>query len=275
MKKMMRLFDAALSLFPSTPPKRENIHLLVTPEAPNMAKNTAPKVMTRGSKRKTRSREAVSKTVSVESEQDSSSRGQASVYGADVLNGEENIEINNNVHSESESSDDEDEDLNGAQLAFQAEKTSDVSDLSCASKTQLIRMLEETRRTLLDLQEEGYVPKKKKMKMMPSTVDEKKIDMEVTNILRYEIVRWMKFQTPGWNGWSDKPGTVCKIICDKVVNWPMNVTEDYKRRMWCRLFEPRLNRKLSVIKSKISQRMKEIFMSEYIICRRHLMPALI
>jgi hypothetical protein len=63
------------------------------------------------------------------------------------------------------------------------------------------------------------------MKMVPSsTVDEKKIDMEVTNILRYEIVRWMKFQTPGWNGWSNKPGTVCKIICDKVVNWPMNVT---------------------------------------------------
>jgi hypothetical protein len=216
----------------------------------------------------------VSKTVSVVSER-GSSRGQASVYGADVMNDEENVEITNNDESESESSDDEDEDLNGAQFSFQAEKTSDVSDLSCASKTQLIRMLEETRRTLLDLQEEGYVPKKKKMKMMPSTVDEKKIDMEVTNILRYEIVRWMKFQTPGWNGWSDKPGTVCKIICDKVVNWPMNVTEDYKRRMWCRLFEPRLNRKLSVIKSKISQRMKEIFMSEYIICRCHLMPALI
>ena len=159
MKKMMRLFDAALSLFPSTPPKRENIHLLVTPEAPNMAKNKAPDLVARGSKRKTRSTrsgEAVSKTVS----EDSSSRGQASVYGADVLNGEENIEINNNVHSESESSDDEDEDLNGAQLAFQAEKTSDVSDLSCASKTQLIRMLEETRRTLLDLQDGGYVPKK-------------------------------------------------------------------------------------------------------------------
>lgn len=274
MKKMMRLFDAALSLFPSTPPKRDNIHLLVTPEAPNMAKNQATKVVTRGSKRKTRSGEAVSKTVSVVSER-GSSRGQASVYGADVMNDEENVEITNNDESESESSDDEDEDLNGAQFSFQAEKTSDVSDLSCASKTQLIRMLEETRRTLLDLQEEGYVPKKKKMKMMPSTVDEKKIDMEVTNILRYEIVRWMKFQTPGWNGWSDKPGTVCKIICDKVVNWPMNVTEDYKRRMWCRLFEPRLNRKLSVIKSKISQRMKEIFMSEYIICRRHLMPALI
>jgi hypothetical protein len=42
------------------------------------------------------------------------------------------------------------------------------------------------------------------------------------------------------------------MICDKVVNWPMDVTTDYKKKMWCRLFEPRLNRKMTLIKNKIT-----------------------
>jgi hypothetical protein len=129
-----------------------------------MAKTNVPKVVTRGSKRKSRSGEVVSKTVSVVSERDSS-RSQTSVYGADVLNDEENVEHNENdseSESENENCDDEDEDLNGMQFSFQAEKTSDVSDLSCASKTQLIRILEETRRTLIDLQEGGTCQRRKR-----------------------------------------------------------------------------------------------------------------
>jgi hypothetical protein len=51
-------------------------------------------------------------------------------------------------------------------------------------------------------------------------------------------------------------GTVCKILCDKMVSWPAGATTAQKRRIWER-------RKLSVIKNKISQKMREVFMSKY------------
>jgi hypothetical protein len=171
----------------------------------------------------------------------------------------------NEESSGSEDSDEEiEEDLANTQLKSPepADNPSVVSDLSNASRGELIKLLEESRQALLDFQENGGGGARKRRKVMPSTVDEKKIDVEVTNILRYEIVRFMKFQKPGWNVWSNEKGTVCKMICDKVVNWLMDVTLDYKKKMWCRLFEPRLNRKLTLIKNKISFRMKEIYMSE-------------
>jgi hypothetical protein len=103
-----------------------------------------------------------------------------------------------------ESSDDEkDEDLNGTQLKSPEQNLSEVSDLSCADRLMLIKMLEESRQTIIDLQE--AMPTKKKQKVvLPSTADEKKIDVEVSNILHYEIVRWLKFHRPGWNAWSDR-----------------------------------------------------------------------
>jgi hypothetical protein len=175
-----------------------------------------------------------------------------------------------NVSSNEESSESEDsevemeEDLANTQLKSPepTDNPSVVSDLSNASRGELLKLLEESRQALLDFQENGGVGAKKRRKVMLSTVDEKKIDVEVTNILRYEIVRFLKFQQPGWNAWSNEKGTVCRMICDKVVNWPMDVTLEYKKKMWCRLFEPRLNRKLTLIKNKISFRMKEIYMSE-------------
>jgi hypothetical protein len=93
--------------------------------------------------------------------------------------------------------------------------------------------------------------------------DEKVIDNEVRSIMRNEIVRWFKFPEGGWNLWSEMDGTVCKILCDKMVSWPTGATSVQKRRIWEKTIAPRLGRKLSLIKNKISQKMREVFMSKY------------
>jgi hypothetical protein len=81
--------------------------------------------------------------------------------------------------------------------------------------------------------------------------------------MRNEIVRWFKFPEGGWNLWSEMDGTVCKILCDKMVSWPTGATSVQKRRIWEKTIAPRLGRKLSLIKNKISQKMREVFMSKY------------
>jgi hypothetical protein len=212
-----------------------------------------------------RKRDAISEDETPVEENDKWGEDQTAVSFPRGKNVDDDDVSSNEESSESEDSDGEiDEDLANTQLKSPepTDNPSVVSDLSNASRGELIKLLEESRQALLDFQENGGGWAKKRRKVMPSTVDEKKIDVEVTNILRYEIVRFLKFQKPGWNAWSNEKGTVCKMICDKVVNWPMDVTLDYKKKMWCRLFEPRLNRKLTLIKNKISFRMKEIYMSE-------------
>jgi hypothetical protein len=74
--------------------------------------------------------------------------------------------------------------------------------------------------------------------------------------MRNEIVHWFK--------WSEMDGTVCKIILyDKMVSWPARATTAQKRCIWEKTIAPRLGWKLSVIKNKISQKMREVFMSKY------------
>lgn len=257
MNNVMRLIDGALSLFPNTPTKSfRTTATAVTPDIINIMSGKK-----KGTKRKvatvSRDDDALTDDDRWEENQTERSVTSKSAGRKDDLDDENS--------SDDDSSDEENSVmLRGGQLKSPGSNPSEVSDLSCVSRSQLIKMLEDTRRTCLDLQERGAMgPKKKKKKVEPETADEKKIDLEVTNILRYEIFRWLKFQKTGWNVWSNVDGTVCKMICDKVVNWPLDVTEEYKKKMWCKLFEPRLNRKLTLIKNKVTQRMKEIFMREF------------
>ena len=257
MNNVMRLIDGALSLFPNTPTKTiRTTATAVTPDIINIMSGKK-----KGTKRKvttvSRDDDALTDDDRWEENQTERSVTSKSAGRKDDLDDENS--------SDDDSSDEENSVmLRGGQLKSPGSNPSEVSDLSCVSRSQLIKMLEDTRRTCLDLQERGAMgPKKKKQKVEPETADEKKIDLEVTNILRYEIFRWLKFQKTGWNVWSNVDGTVCKMICDKVVNWPLDVTEEYKKKMWCKLFEPRLNRKLTLIKNKVTQRMKEIFMREF------------
>jgi hypothetical protein len=140
------------------------------------------------------------------------------------------------------------------------EEPSMVSDLSDYSKDQLLELVQEQRKQLFELQNESC---KKRKELPPLTKDEKVIDNEVRSIMRNEIVRWFKFPEGGWNLWSEMDGTVCKILCDKMVSWPAGATTVQKRRIWEKTIAPRLGRKLSLIKNKISQKMREVFMSKY------------
>ena len=289
MYRLMKLVDGAISFFPNTPTKANisnNSTKAVSPEISNNMANDKGRKMAASKKGDTtvtvsKRRKAVvddnvsnagskkskvSKATKVTNdddwEEDQTAVSQPRVGGTNE-NTEQRSETEDDDSSSSDDDDEDDEDdLNGTQLKSPEQNLSEVSDLSCADRLTLIKMLEESRRTIIDLQE--AMPMKKKQKVvLPSTADEKKIDVEVSNILRYEIVRWMKFHQAGWNVWSEEEGTVCKMICDRIVNWPMDVTTDYKKKMWCRLFEPRLNRKLTLIKNKITGKMKEIFMREY------------
>jgi hypothetical protein len=251
---MMHLIDRALSLLPNTPTKITNNSTSITPDSVMAAQTKAQKKAAaarkaeRAAERAARKRKRdapdddVDETVE---ENDNWGEDQTAVSVPKGRNVDDDNVSSNEESSESEDSDGEieeeiEEDLANAQLKSPepTDNPSVVSDLSNASRGELIKLLEESRQALLDFQEKGGGWAKKRRKVMPSTVDEKKIDVEVTNILRYEIVRFLKFQRPGWNAWSNEKGTVCKMICDKVVNWPMDVTLEYKKKMWCRLFEP-------------------------------------
>ena len=140
------------------------------------------------------------------------------------------------------------------------EEPSMISDLSDYSKDQLLELVQEQRKQLFELQSESC---KKRKELPPLSKDEKVIDNEVRSIMRNEIVRWFKFPEGGWNLWSEMDGTVCKILCDKMVSWPTGATSVEKRRIWEKTIAPRLGRKLSLIKNKISQKMREVFMSKY------------
>jgi hypothetical protein len=52
---------------------------------------------------------------------------------------------------ESSDDDEEDDDLNGTQLKSLEQNLSEISDLSCADRLTLIKMLEESRQTIIDL----------------------------------------------------------------------------------------------------------------------------
>jgi hypothetical protein len=140
------------------------------------------------------------------------------------------------------------------------EEPSMISELSDYSKDQLLELVQEQRKQLFELQSESC---KKRKELPPLSKDEKVIDNEVRSIMRNEIVRWFKFPEGGWNLWSEMDGTVCKILCDKMVSWPAGATTAQKRRIWEKTIAPRLGRKLSLIKNKISQKMREVFMSKY------------
>ena len=102
----------------------------------------------------------------------------------------------------------------------------------------------------------------KKHKVVKLTEDDKVVDNEVLTIMKFEIVRWMKFPKSGWNLWSEAEGSICKMICDKMVSWPTQVTNAHKKRVWDRVIAPRMARKLTVIKNQITQKMKDVFMSK-------------
>jgi hypothetical protein len=139
------------------------------------------------------------------------------------------------------------------------EEPSMISELSDHSKDQLLELVQEQRKQLFELQSESC---KKRKELPPMSKDEKVIDNKVRSIMRNEIVLWFKFPEGGWNLWSEMDGTVCKIICDKMVSWPAGATTVQKRRIWEKTIAPRLGRKLSLIKNKISQKMREVFMSK-------------
>jgi hypothetical protein len=135
-----------------------------------------------------------------------------------------------------------------------------VSELSDYSKNQLLELVQEQRKQLFELQNESC---KKRKELPPLSKDEMVIDNEVRSIMRNEIVCWLKFPEGGWNLWSEMDGMVCKILCDKMVSWLAGATNAQKRRIREKTIAPRLERKLSVIKNKISQKMREVFRSKY------------
>jgi uncharacterized protein YktA (UPF0223 family) len=105
-------------------------------------------------------------------------------------NDDDSVEQRSDSDDDESSEDGEEDKLNGTQLKSLEQNLSEVSDLSCADRLTFIKMLEASMRTIIDLQE--AMPTKKKQKVvLPSTADEKKIDVEVNNILIKDITTMM------------------------------------------------------------------------------------
>ena len=153
----------------------------------------------------------------------------------------------------------DEESILGTRLSTPRGQGTVVSDLSDFSKQDLVRLVEEQRRTIAEYEMRGA---KRQKRAVPLTENEKVIDNEVMSIVRHEIFRWLKFPAVGWNLWSEEAGSVCRRICDKMSSWPTGVTCATKKSIWDRVISPRLGRKLLVAKNKVTQKLKDAYYGE-------------
>ena len=103
--------------------------------------------------------------------------------------------------------------------------------------------------------------KRESIALRQLTPEEKLIENNVAAIVRTEIIPRWKFLKPNWEKWSTKQGTMAQIVISKLSenNWPVNVTEGYKKAMWEDVIAKRLGRKMTVVRNKITQRMKDVY----------------
>ena len=155
-----------------------------------------------------------------------------------------------------------------------------VSDLSDASKESLILEVERQRELMKEqelklaklgeykeqiqkLEDEMSSGKSKResIALRQLTPEQKLIENNVAAIVRTEIIPRWKFLKPNWEKWSTKQGTMTQIVISKLSenNWPVNVTEGYKKAMWEDVISKRLGRKMTVVRNKITQRMKDVY----------------
>jgi hypothetical protein len=169
MYRLMKLVDGAISFFPNTPTKADinnNSTKAVSPENFNNMANTGGRrkaatigtqstTETVSSKRRKvgrKDKDNVSNVGSKVTNDDDWEIDQTAVSQPRVGGNNEDIAQRSETDDDESSDDDEeDDDLNGTQLKSLEQNLSEISDLSCADRLTLIKMLEESRQTIIDL----------------------------------------------------------------------------------------------------------------------------
>ena len=76
--------------------------------------------------------------------------------------------------------------------------------------------------------------------------------------------RKIKFLPDHYQMWSEKPKTVCSIVC-KAIHWAPGITSDDKITIWSNILAPNLKKLLTEYKNKIHQPMRKSFEGESIL----------
>lgn len=146
---------------------------------------------------------------------------------------------------------------------------SDLSELSGLSKAQLIDMVVNKDKVISE--KDGEIAElkcgRKKAKVAkglpkPQSALDSRLLKEMTRVLKEEVMQWLHNQPKHWEIYSDNEGAICHIIMSEMQGWPATADAKYKENIWKRLLGPNLNRRWSVVKNEVVQRMRTLFLSK-------------
>ena len=106
----------------------------------------------------------------------------------------------------------------------------------------------------------------RKMKSGKSKEDNpqvKQFKSELRAFIRYNLGRKIKFLPDHYQMWSERPKTVCSLVC-KAIHWAPGITSDDKITIWSNILAPNLKKLLTEYKNKIHQPMRKSFEGESI-----------
>ena len=146
---------------------------------------------------------------------------------------------------------------------------SNVTNLSGLSKEELIEILISKDKLIDEKESEIAVLKcgKKKAKVAMTLPKAKtpldgRLLKEMSRVLKEEVIQWLHMQPKHWEGYSDHKEAMCNIIMSHMQGWPVNADGEFKKETWNRLLGPNLNRRWSVVKNEVLQRMRSLYLSE-------------
>ena len=146
---------------------------------------------------------------------------------------------------------------------------SNVTNLSGLSKEELIEMLISKDKVIDEKESEiaGLKSGKKKPKVAKTLPKAKtpldgRLLKEMSRVLKEEVIQWLHMQPKHWEGYSDHKEAMCNIIMSHMHGWPVTADEQFKKETWNRLLGPNLNRRWSVVKNDVLQRMRTLYLSE-------------
>ena len=84
----------------------------------------------------------------------------------------------------------------------------------------------------------------------------------VSNLITNNFFRSNKFMDNGWEQWSTVNKTLCSRVCSVIAYSEQIKTEEDKRRYWSEDWVPMVNKRMSCLKGKMTQKLRKVCMGK-------------
>lgn len=182
--------------------------------------------------------------------------------GTDTIDSVNTMNVEDQLIEEGMIAQSDDVDFNTEGAGFNEDSPTGVTDLINMSRQDLISTIERLQADVERLKTGGMKEKRKKKVPSPQDKTERVLLKELMCVLRNEVLHKIAIQPKNWELYHTAPNSMCQIVMRGIEEWPAAWDEKKKEKVWNDLLGPNLNRKWSVVKNEVVQKIRHVFYSK-------------